>query len=56
MTKRTRLKVGVGAFILILGTAWAKNWFPGIDVTIVSLAVVNVLGYIFGETFRKSTK
>ena len=54
--KRTRLKIGCTAFLLVLGTAWAKNWFPGIDVSIVGLAVTSVLGYIFADTFRKSGK
>lgn len=53
---KTRMKIGCIAFILILATAIAKNWLPGIDTAIIGLAVINVLGYIFGETMRKSDK
>jgi tetrahydromethanopterin S-methyltransferase subunit C len=55
MTK-TRMKIGCVAFVLILGTAILKNWLPGIDTAIIGLAVLNVLGYILGDTIRKSDK
>jgi len=52
--KRTRFIFGGIAFVLVLGTAWGKHFFPGISIEIVGLAVINVLGYIFADTFRKS--
>jgi len=51
---KTRMKIGCAAFVLTLGAAIAKNWLPGIDTAIIALAVTTVLGYIFGETKRKS--
>ena len=54
--QRTRLKLGCIAFVLVLGTAWAKNWFPNISIEIVGLAVINILGYIFADTIRPSKK
>ena len=53
---KTRMKIGCVAFVLVLGVAVAKHWLPGIDTAIIGLAVINVLGYIFGETLRKSDK
>lgn len=53
---KTRMKIGCVAFVLILATAIAKNWLPGISETMVAIASTTVLGYILGDTFRKSDK
>jgi hypothetical protein len=53
---QTRFKFGVFAFITVVVSAWAKNWFPGISVEILGLAVLDVAVYIMGDTKRPSVK
>lgn len=54
LTVRTRLKVCMIAFFVVVVTAWAKNWFPGISLELMGMAVTTVLGYLFVETKRPS--
>jgi len=53
---RTRLKICIIAFFAVIIVAILKHWLTGISETMVGLAVVTVLGYIFGDTIRKSDK
>jgi len=56
MTKanRTRLKVTIAVIFADILCAIAKNWLPGIDLSILTLATVTGLGYLYAETKRSS--
>lgn len=51
---RSRLRLAIVGFLICLVSAWAKNWFPGIDGVLIMGAVVNIGVYIWGETSRPS--
>jgi len=52
--KRTRLKVTIAVIFADIACAVAKNWFPGIDLAILTLATATGLGYLYAETKRSS--
>ena len=54
MSKRTRLKFAMVVFFTLVCCAILKNFFPGLDVAILGIAVGSPLAYIFAETKRKS--
>ena len=54
MSKRTRFKFTAIAFFTVIICAVAKHWLPGIDVTLVGLAMTTILGYLYAETKRPS--
>lgn len=51
---KTRMKIGCVAFLIVMAAAIAKHWLPGISETMVAIASTTVLGYILGDTLRKS--
>lgn len=54
MMTRTRLKLACAGFIVCVILAVLKNWLKGIDLGFVGLAVLNIGGYVWGETKRPS--